>query len=36
MCVIAFSPKGNEAPTEKQIKEMFKKSAEIGMLHIKF
>ena len=28
MCVIAFSPKGNEAPTEKQIKEMFKKNPD--------
>ena len=28
MCVIAFSPKGNDAPTEKQIKEMFKKNPD--------
>ena len=28
MCVIAFSPKGNEAPTEEQIKEMFKKNPD--------
>lgn len=28
MCVIAFSPKGNEAPTIKQIKEMFKKNPD--------
>lgn len=28
MCVIAFSPKGNDAPTEEQIKEMFKKNPD--------
>ena len=28
MCVIAFSPKGNDAPTEKQIEEMFEKNPD--------
>ena len=28
MCVIAFSPKGNDMPTEEQIKQMFKKNPD--------
>lgn len=28
MCVIAFSPKGNDMPTEAQIKKMFKKNPD--------
>lgn len=28
MCVIAFSPKGNDMPTEEQIKMMFKKNPD--------
>lgn len=28
MCVIAFSPKGNDMPTEEQIKSMFKKNPD--------
>ena len=28
MCVIAFSPKGKDMPTEAQIKSMFKKNPD--------
>ena len=28
MCVIAFSPKGNDMPTEEQIRKMFKKNPD--------